>query len=83
MDFTAPINYDTEANRVLDFTDIDDGNQAVFYRTIDGDVVDTLAEAIVMGYDDTKVIVSGFFVGSLDDMRASAKAKCDEFLRYC
>ena len=52
-------------------------NIAKFYICIDGDIHDTKEDADITGCV-AEVIVDGFFVGSMDDMRKSALAKYND-----
>ena len=57
----------------------DNDNTATYYITSEGDIVDNWSE-IDMEFDApvAEVIVDGFFVGSLDEMRQSALRKYQE-----
>lgn len=54
----------------------DSDNTATYYITSEGDIVDTLAD-IDQEFETcaAKVVVDGFFVGSLDERKASAMRK--------
>ena len=56
----------------FDFTEKTDDNTASFFITNDGDIVDTIEDAEMTGWAIAEVIVHGFYVGSLDDMRQNA-----------
>jgi len=66
--------------KTYDFTNKNDDNTACFYIDSEGGICDTEIEANrfialdghEMGQAQAKIIVHGFFVGSIDDMRENA-----------
>lgn len=50
-------------------------NTAIFYISCDGDIFDTMKDALITGPLSGIVIVDGAYCGSLDDMRSAAKEK--------
>ena len=56
--------------KTYDFTTSD--NKAKFYITNDGDIMDSLDDIAPAEYAVAEVIVDGFYVGSLDEMRKHA-----------
>lgn len=57
-------------------------NVASFFVDVEGDIFDTLEAADVCGVV-AEVVVDGFYVGSLDDIRAAALAKYNAAKQEC
>jgi hypothetical protein len=73
---------ETEKERIMKtiyLTNKDDDNIAEFFATVDGDIVDTEADAEITGLA-ARLITHGFFVGSVEEWREHVRK---QYIDYC